>query len=163
MHDVVPTLSPSMDIQVSSNLERLLFERLDRDPAALAALMHRFRTTGRTDAPRDPIFSGARVDDDGTRAEMARVHADTGVLIDPHTAVGVAVARQRRDSLDPMVCLATAHPAKFPDAVEAATGVRPPLPEHLGDLLDRPERYDTLPADLDAIRDHLRHISEPAT
>ena len=85
------------------------------------------------------------------------VYRDTGILIDPHTAVGVGVARrQRRDPSTPMICLATAHPAKFPDAVEEATGVRPALPDWLADLNERPEHYVTLPSDLRAVQAHIR-------
>jgi threonine synthase len=85
------------------------------------------------------------------------VYERTGVLVDPHTAVGIGAARQVRADADvPMVCLATAHPAKFPDAVEQATGVRPPLPERLADLLDRPERFDVLRVDLAAAEAHVR-------
>ena len=141
-----PTLSPSMDIQVSSNLERLLFELLDRDGAATAELMAPLpgRRLGRG-AVATPTFAAARLDDDGTLAEIADVHGRTGYLVDPHTAVGLGAAPAAAagdPATCPIVCLATAHPAKFPDAVEEATGIRPALPDHLADLLDRPERYD---------------------
>jgi threonine synthase len=158
---VVPTLSPSMDIQVSSNHERLLFELSGRDGAATAEWMTRFRQLGSVEVPVDPVFLAARVDDAATLAEIGEIHGRTGYLADPHTAVGVAAGRRCRQDLPadlatlPLVCLATAHPAKFPDAVEQATGVRPRLPDHLADLLDRPERYAVLPADLDAVRTHL--------
>jgi threonine synthase len=153
---VVPTLSPSMDIQVSSNHERLLFELLDRDGSRTAALLERFRGVGAAEAPRDPRFDAASVDDRETLAIMRDLHERTGVLVDPHTAVGIGAARAcRRDPEVPMVCLATAHPAKFPDAVEEATGVRPPLPERLADLFEREERYDVLPADLTAVQAHV--------
>jgi threonine synthase len=154
--EVVPTISPSMDIQVSSNLERLLFELLDRDGAATAELLQRFRGLGSVEAPRDPRFDAARLDDDETRGVIAEVHQRTGMLVDPHTAIGIGAARAcRRDPEVPMVCLATAHPAKFPDAVEAATGVRPELPERLAHLLAGEERYDVLPAELAAVRAHV--------
>jgi threonine synthase len=150
--EVVPTLSPSMDIQVSSNHERLLFELLDRNAAASAALMGRFRAAGSAEGPRDPVFAAASLDDDATLEVIADVHRRTGYLTDPHTAVGIGAARRcRRRPHLPMVCLGTAHPAKFPDAVERATGIRPALPEPLADLLDRPERYDVLPADVGAV------------
>jgi threonine synthase len=155
---VVPTLSPSMDIGVSSNHERLVFELLDRNGGATADLMGRFRATGHVEAPRDPTFAAARLDDGETLAEIARVQAETGYLVDPHTAVGIGAARRlRRDPDERIVCLSTAHPAKFPDAVERATGVRPPLPERLADLFDRPERYETVPADLKVIQDFVRN------
>jgi threonine synthase len=154
--EVVPTISPSMDIQVSSNLERLIFELLGRDGAATAELMRRFRGLGSVEAPRDERFSAARLDDDETRAVIADVHGRTGMLVDPHTAVGIGAARARRRDPDvPMVCLATAHPAKFPDAVEAATGIRPELPGRLAGLLDGEERYDVLPAELAVVQAHI--------
>jgi threonine synthase len=155
--EVVPTISPSMDIQVSSNLERLLFELLDRDGGATAELVAAFRRTGRVDAPRDPAFVGTRVDDDDTRDEIGRVYAATGVLVDPHTAVGLRAAASHRSDR-PVICAATAHPAKFPDAVAQATGVRPPVPERLAHVLDRPERCTRVPADTAAVRAALHHM-----
>jgi threonine synthase len=154
--EVVPTLSPSMDIQVSSNHERLLFELLGRDGAATAELMGRFRALGSVEGPRDPVFAAASLDDDATLAVIAGLHRRTGYLADPHTAVGIGAAEACRRHPDlPMVCLATAHPAKFPDAVERATGTRPALPDGLADLFERPERYDVLPADVDAVRRYV--------
>jgi threonine synthase len=158
---VVPTLSPSMDIQVSSNHERLLFELLGRDGDATAELMRRFRGVGSVEAPHDPSIVGASLDDRATLAEIADLHRRTGYLADPHTAVGIGAARACRAGTEPdvpVVCMATAHPAKFPDAVEQATGVRPPLPDHLADLYDRPERYEVLAADLAAVRDHITTV-----
>jgi threonine synthase len=154
--EVVPTLSPSMDIQVSSNHERLLFELLGRDGAATAELMGRFRALGSVEGPRDPVFAAASLDDDATLAVIAGLHRRTGYVADPHTAVGIGAAEtcRRRPDL-PMVCLATAHPAKFPDAVERATGTRPALPDRLADLFERPERYDVLSADVDAVRRYV--------
>ena len=153
---VLPTLSPSMDIQVSSNHERLLFELLNRNGAATAELMGRFRSLGSVEGPRDPVFAAASLDDDATLEVIADLQRRTGYLADPHTAVGIgaALACRRRPDL-PMLCLATAHPAKFPDAVEQATGIRPALPDGLADLLDRPERYDVLPADVGAVRGYV--------
>ena len=160
--EVHPTISPSMDIQVSSNLERLLFELYGRDGVAVAELMAGFRAGGAAEVGLDrlaqvaEVFTGARLDDDETRAVIAEEYTHDDVLIDPHTAVGIGAARAcHADPSVPMVALATAHPAKFPDAVEAATGLRPELPDRLADLLERPERYDTLPNDLGAVRDHL--------
>jgi threonine synthase len=156
---VVPTLSPSMDIQVSSNHERMLFELLHRDGGRTAELLRRFREVGSVEAPRSEDFLAEAVDDTGTIAEIAATLEDAGYLADPHTAVGLAAARRLRLGRErPVVCLATAHPAKFPDAVERATGERPPLPARLGDLLTRPERCDLLPADVDVVRDHLRAV-----
>jgi threonine synthase len=157
MEPVVPTLSPSMDIQVSSNLERLVFELLGRDGQATAELQREFRATGRVEAPRPDGWWGARVSDTDVLDVIAGVHRGTGRLLDPHTAVGVgAVDRCGALPDAPVVCLATAHPAKFPDAVAQATGIRPALPPHLADLLDRPERYDHVPAELGAIEDRVR-------
>jgi threonine synthase len=160
---VHPTISPSMDIQVSSNAERLLFELYDRNPLVLADRMAEFRDTGRVEtgdtrlASVTEVFDGASFDDEATRAEIRRTYEATGVVLDPHSAVGVAAARAaRRDPDVPMVCLATAHPAKFPDAVEQAIGLRPELPAHLADLFERTERFDTLPADLATLQAHVR-------
>jgi threonine synthase len=160
---VEPSLSPSMDIQVSSNLERLLFDLYDRDGAALAAAMGEFRRTGALDVGAArlescrALFDGVRVDDDATLATIAETWREAGVLIDPHGAVALAAARaRRRGPAEPMIVLGTAHPAKFPDAVERATGQRPALPPHLADLFDRPERLDVLPNDLGTIQGFIR-------
>jgi threonine synthase len=159
---VEPTLSPSMDIQVSSNFERLMFDLYDRDGAAVAAAMAAFRKSGRLliEAQRwqhaRRIFDGYRLDDAGTTAQIREIHQATGELIDPHSAIGVAAAQQRRrDPAMPMVALATAHPAKFPDAVEAATGQRPQLPQRLADLYQRPERVAVLPGELARVQDFI--------
>ena len=159
---VVPTTSPSMDIQVSSNLERLLFELLDRDGAAVAEHLDGFRATGSFHL--DPVvhaaladgWAGARFEDDAVRRCIETEFGLSGVLLDPHSAVGVLAARAcRQDPSVPMVALATAHPAKFPDAVAAATGVRPPLPERLADLHERPERLTRLPNDLAVVEEFV--------
>jgi threonine synthase len=170
MRDVVPTLSPSMDIQVSSNFERLLFEMNGRNGGLTAEQLRRFRATGRLDVEPDQraefldgSFRGAAFDDDATLAEIRRVHATSGMLLDPHTATGTAAARALAASAPhdgPTVTLATAHPAKFPAAVHAATGVEPPLPAHLADLFDREERFDVLPNDLATIQ---RYVSTTFT
>jgi threonine synthase len=163
--DVVPTLSPSMDIQVSSNFERLLFEMNGRDGGITAEQLSLFRSSGRLAIEPDQrsrfvdgSFRAARFDDDQTLAEISQVHADTGLLIDPHTATATAAAR-RYLADRPIVTLSTAHPAKFPDAVERATGVRPALPEHLADLFDRPERTRTLRNDLAEVQAFVRSIA----
>lgn len=162
---VAQTLAPSMDIQISSNFERLLFDMLGRDGAAVAGLMDELHATQRFAVPPDALasasalFGAERVDETQTLDTMRAVHAATGMLMDPHTAIGVAAARSDRaanPSDTPMVVLGTAHPAKFPDAVEKATGVRPPLPEHLADLYDRDEHYDVLPNDLAAVQAYVR-------
>jgi len=159
---VVPTISPSMDIQVSSNLERLLFDLLGRDGRATAELLGEFRASGHVDAPTPAGWWGARLDDDETKATIAEHHRRAGVLLDPHTAVGVG-AVDHVDGLPdaPVVCLATAHPAKFPDAVEVATGTRPTLPARYADLFDRPERVGHVDADLDAVEALVRELVAP--
>ena len=162
MEGVEPTLSPSMDIQVSSNVERYLWEIGGRRGSVVAEQMADLRARGSFRMPPEQheqvraIFAGACVDDEQTLAEIARVHAESGMLIDPHTAVAVAAARRIERGEGPRVVLATAHPAKFPDAVEQATGVRPELPAHLADLLDRPEASTPLASDPDVLADFLR-------
>ncbi len=157
MEPVVPTLSPSMDIQVSSNLERLLHHLLEGDGAGTGELLREFRSSGRVDAPRPDRWWSARVDDAETLAVIASHYERAGVLLDPHTAVGVGAVDRVDDLPDvPVVCLATAHPAKFPDAVEEATGVRPALPAHLADLLSLPERAGSVPGDLDSVEATVR-------
>jgi threonine synthase len=157
--EVVPTVSPSMDIQISSNHERLLFELSGRDGGATAEWLTRFRQLGAVEVPVDPIFAAASLGDRATLDEIADLYRRTGYLADPHTAVGIGAARAcgavGADDGLPVVCLATAHPAKFPDAVEQATGVRPGLPDHLADLFDRPEHYEVLPAGLATLRAHV--------
>ena len=162
MGDVYSTLSPSMDIQVSSNFERLLFELCDRDGAKVAAIMQSFRDTGRYEVAQDQLdqalqlFNGARYDDDATSTEIKRHFEETGILIDPHSAVALAAAREHRcDSSIPMVVIGTAHPAKFGEAVHNATGQTPELPAHLSDLMDREERCAVLPNDLAAIEAYV--------
>ena len=160
---VRPTQSPSMDIQVSSNFERLLFERLGRDAERVRALMGALKQSGGFTIPGDALeairaeFDASRGSEAECEAEMTRAWRDSGVLIDPHTAIGVHAARAalRRDAKTPVVALATAHPAKFPEAVEKATGVRPALPPHLADLMGRPERVAHLPNDARAVADYL--------
>jgi threonine synthase len=143
-----------------------LFEMNDRDGGATAEQMNRFRQAGRMDVEPDqyarwiaPVFRAASCNDEGTLATMADVYRTTGIQIDPHTAVGVSAARQRREPGVPVITLATAHPAKFPDAVERATGRRPALPDHLADLFDRPERTTPLPNDLATIQAFVRSAS----
>ncbi|HWT97549.1 MAG TPA: threonine synthase [Terriglobales bacterium] len=159
---VEPSLSPSMDIQVSSNLERLLFDLYGRDGAALTTAMNDFRSKGKLTAPRqtwglvDKLFGAAAFDDEATITVMRDLYRQTGELIDPHSAIGLAAAvAKRRDPETPIIALGTAHPAKFPDAVARATGRKAPLPDHLADLYDRPERMTVLPNDLARVKDFV--------
>ena len=160
---VHPTLSPSMDIQVSSSFERLLFDLYDHKAEMVRRELDRFGAEGRLkvdDAAwrrAGELFAGHRVDDEATLTTIGEVYHTSGELIDPHTAVGIAAARaQGGDPTVAMVALACAHPAKFPDAVERATGVRPALPNHLSDLFERSERFTVVPNDLGAVREFVR-------
>ena len=163
---VTPTPSPSMDIQVSSNFERLLFDVGGRDGAAIAEQMRGFeasKTMRLTNAQREgaaALFASDRVDLDDMALAMRWACDQAGEVIDPHTAIALAAARRADLGDVPVVTLATAHPAKFPDAVERATGVRPTLPGRLGDLFDREERYATLPGTFEAV---TAYIAERAT
>ena len=163
--DVTPTAAPSMDIQVSSNFERLLFDLSVRDAAATAAQMAGFERDRRlTLSPEQragaALFASARVDEAGMTEAMRWAWHAAGQQIDPHTAIGLAAARGLAVADDvPVVTLATAHPAKFPDAVQQAIGVAPALPARLGDLMHRAEHYAVLPATIDAV---ARHIAERA-
>jgi len=153
---VAPTISPSMDIQVSSNFERALFYAYGQDGAAVARVMDELRAGGATisqgalQALRE-VFGSGRADEDQTRAAIRATWDATGELLCPHSAVGVHVAEELRDPRVPMITLATAHPAKFPDAVEAASGVHPPLPGRMADLYDREERVTRVSNDLHSI------------
>ena len=160
MQGVSPTISPSMDIQISSNFERLLFEATGRDGAATARMMAGLKQSGGFDLPPPALaairaeFAAGTTDEAATAATIAGTFRNAGYLLDPHGAVGVAVAREHLGAT-PMVSLATAHPAKFPAAVAAATGVEPPLPVWLADLYGRAERYDVLPADEGAVQTYI--------
>jgi len=165
---VSPTISPSMDIEVSSNFERLLFELYDNDGAAVTQLMEELGGTGRFALSQGALarlgdeFASARADETETLATIARVASESGMILDPHTAVGVAAARaERGDPAVPMIVLGTAHAAKFPDAVERAAGVRPTLPGRLADLHDRHERLTTIANDLNALEAHIREERRP--
>ena len=164
------TSSPSMDIQVSSNFERLLFDAYGRDPAAIRGLMGAQAQGGRFSIDAAPLakirseFDALRTGETGTAKEIARVYKEAGYLLDPHTAVAVHGARKALAKAPhvPMVALGTAHPAKFGDAVFAASGVRPPLPAHLEGLLERKEHFTVLPNDQASIEQFVRHRARAA-
>ena len=169
LRDVVATSSPSMDIQVASNFERLVFDIYRRDSRVVRALMaslaqsRRFALSASALSALRAVFSADRADEDETAATIRTMLRETEQLIDPHTAVGIAVAEKEiRDQSIPMIVLGTAHPAKFPDAVEAASGVRPQLPEWLADLDRRPERVIRLPVDQRTIEHHIVTASRAA-
>ena len=148
-----------------SPFERLLHDLYEGDRAEVARLLANFaahrslRVTDQALGRARELFDAARVDEQETAATMAEVLRTTGQLVDPHTAVGIRAGRAcRLDPNAPLIALATAHPAKFPDAVEAATGVRPALPERLAALFERPERCAALPNDLAAVQRHIEDL-----
>ncbi len=159
--ELVHTLSPSMDIMVSSNFERLLFDVYGRDGAAISKLMDDFKAgpvslgDGNWDQVRE-LFDSCAVDDETTCEVIKQVFAETEYLLDPHTAIGVKAAREcNRDSAVPMVTLATAHPVKFPDPVVKAGLESPQLPPHMADLFEREERYEVLANDLAQVQSFM--------
>lgn len=162
--EVEPSLSPSMDIQAASNLERLLFDLYERDGEKVVTALDAFHRAGRLDvgearlARARAAFDGFRLDDAGTLAVMSRIRRQTGVLVDPHTAVALAAAESLASG-GPTVVLATAHPAKFPEAVHRATGEVPALPAALADLYERPERVEVLPNEKAALAAFIRDRS----
>ncbi|MGH7057271.1 MAG: threonine synthase, partial [Acetobacteraceae bacterium] len=164
---VEPSLAPAMDIQVSSNFERLLFEALDRDAGATAAGMRKFRASGRLPVPDAAwrslgrLFRGFALDDGATEREMARTWRASRYLADPHSAIGIAAARALPAGQGiPTIAVATAHPAKFAATVAKATGVSPPLPEGLARLYHLPERCTAAPNDLGAVEALVRTVAE---
>jgi len=165
MAEVVQTISPSMDIQISSNFERLLFEASGRDPDALLAMMNNLQQSSsfKLDAvTRRNIlreFSVGVASEDETKAAISSLYNTNQYLLDPHSAVGVHVARRQKNIYSPMVTLATAHPAKFPEPVKAASGIAPELPAWLANLFELPERFDVLANDQQAVKEFIRaHI-----
>ncbi|MBM3532365.1 MAG: threonine synthase [Alphaproteobacteria bacterium] len=162
MEPVVPTYSPSMDIQVSSNFERLLFEVVGRDGARVTELLTRFRKDGRFRLDDEAmgrirgLFEAHRLDDTGTLEVIRRVHRESGELVDPHTAIGIAAAaRSRFDPAVPVISLATAHPAKFGEAIERAVGVRPKPPDRLQGMMTAKERVQDLPNDQKTVKSFI--------
>jgi len=160
-HGVTPSISPSMDIQVSSNFERVLFDVYDRDGGAVAQLMEELKGQGGFRVSQGALqrlrgrFASGRASEEETLAMIARAKAETGELLCPHSAVGVHVAQDHLGTT-PMVTLATAHPAKFPDAVEQASGIRPVLPARMADLFDRAERITRVENDLSQLQALVR-------
>ncbi|MXP13715.1 threonine synthase [Altererythrobacter confluentis] len=166
---VTPTAAPSMDIQVSSNFERLLFDCGGRDGLAMAQQMHRFETDRAmrlTNAQREgasDLFTSARADASDMAQAMRWASEECGEIIDPHTAIGLHAARAAGVAAGiPVITLATAHPAKFPDAVERATGQRPQLPARIGDLFAREEAFNELPGDYDAVAQYVAQRATPS-
>ncbi len=162
--DVHASISPSMDIQISSNFERFLFDLLGRDAEALTSIMNQFQTTGGFSLPDDlmdkarSIFKAYRADDEQTLATIKTIFARTGYTLDPHSAVGMKGAQELAQKSDnPVISLACAHPAKFPDAVTKATGIHPDLPERLADLLEREEKLSVMASDLQGVKDFIRN------
>ena len=162
---VTATQSPAMDIQVASNFERLYFEAVGRDAAETRRAFETFAATGALDMPTQAfdgiraLFSGVSVDEATTSATMRSAFEAFGELVDPHTAVALSAPRTAINAETPLVVLSTAHAAKFPEAVEATTGVTPTLPAKAGDLFARPERFDRLPADVEAVKAYVRKFA----
>ncbi len=161
------TISPSMDIQISSNFERYLFDLLGRDTDKLSALMNEFKANGAIKLSNELLskareqFTATRADDEQTLALIKECYEDTNYILDPHTAVGMAGAKEIAAKTDgAVILLATAHPAKFPDAVEKAIGIRPELPDHLSDLMTREEFMSEQPNDLGVVQDFVQKHSK---
>ncbi len=161
MRGVTATTSPSMDIQISSNFERLLFEASGRDPDSVNRWMSGLKQSGSFTIDAAPLaairaeFDAGRSGEEEVAATIRTVLGESGYLLDPHTATGVGVARRQAKSATPMIVLATAHPAKFPAAVKAASGIDPAFPAWLDDFMQRPERFTVLPSDLKMVEDHI--------
>ena len=157
----IPSISPSMDIQVSSNFERALFDAYGRDGAAVAQLMDELKgggfevSQGAMEALKEVYDSGC-VSEEETSSQITTSLDASSELLCPHSAVGVKVAEEQRVAGTPMITLATAHPAKFPAAVEAATGIHPPLPPRMSDLYERTERVTRVPNDLATLMTHIK-------
>ncbi len=165
---VAATSSPAMDIQAASNFERLYFETTDRDPLETARAFEAFAAQGAIDVPprslgaMRALFAGAAVGEDETARTILSTLNETGELVDPHTAVGLAAAARIGPAArtTPLVTLATAHPAKFPETVKAATGVEPPRPPSVAGLAGRTERFATIAADVEAAKAFVREFAK---
>lgn len=163
---VQPTISPAMDIQSASNFERLYFEGVRRDPVETARAFQAFGEAGALDIPPQAfatmreLFRGVTIGEDETVRTIVSTLNETGELIDPHTAVGVAALRHVDDLPGPVVVLSTAHAAKFPEDVAKASGVTPTLPRGVANLADRRERYEHLPAEAETIKAYVRAFAE---
>jgi threonine synthase len=163
---VAQTITPAMDIQVPSNLERLLYDMVDQEPGTLRELMEEYAETGqlRIDAEVmhrfQTLFSAAWLSDGSISAAISDINSTFGIVVDPHTAVGLTAGRtQHRKATVPLVSVATAHPAKFPEAVEVATGVVPELPEDMADLFERVEHFSVINDSLDEVVEKVRAFS----
>jgi threonine synthase len=163
MRGVVQTTSPSMDIQISSNFERLVFDAYSRDPKPVVSAMDGLKQSGSFTLSAEALgfmrqngFSAGRADEAEVADTLRALKATSGYRLDPHTATGIHVQRKLLRGAAPGIVLATAHPAKFPDAVEAATGERPALPDWLGDLMERPEYFSRLPNDQKMVEEFIR-------
>lgn len=165
MRGVNPTTSPSMDIQISSNFERLLFEASERGSETVRRAMSGLKQSGAFDIDETTLkairkqFRAGRASESQVRATIRDVQAETGYVLDPHTAVGVYVAGRMEKPSAPMITLATAHPAKFPDAVKQACGIDPALPAWLSDLMKREERFSVLPNEQDKVEAHILSLT----
>jgi threonine synthase len=167
---VTHTQSPSMDIQLSSNFERLLFDVYDRDPAMVRAAFAALEQSRAFTIPQAPLekirceFEAHSASEEETSAEIVRAYRDAGYVLDPHTATGAHAARRRlaQDPHTPVIALATAHPAKFPEAIERAIGLRPPLPEQFAGLLSAPERFTILDNDEQRVAAFIRDRARAA-
>lgn len=161
--ETIPTISPSMDIQVSSNFERLLFNLYDGNGSDVNHMMENLKQSGQFNLGDDQlikakeIFDSIRVNEEQTKETISDVFKTSGHVIDPHTAVAVKAAREKwHDKATPMISLSTAHPAKFPEAVKEMTGTHPALPAHMADLFERPEKFDVLANDLDVLKKYIQ-------
>ena len=164
---VLASISPAMDIQIASNFERLYFEAVERESTETARAFRAFGDAGRINIPPNAfsqmkaLFTGVSVSEDDTARSILSTYNETGELIDPHTAVAMHAARRIGPTPPvPLIVLATAHPAKFPEAVLAAAGVSPALPRAVGDHSKRPEIYEKMPADLAKLKARIRTFAK---